>query len=75
MPRKCANGITRRNPTNQRVEALDPLAFPLHVRATLASETKVASILDTHLEAEIDAKGTLKVAKFASGPGPVKRDF
>jgi hypothetical protein len=57
------------------VEALDPIAFPLRVRARLASETKVESILDTHLEGEIDAKGELKITKFASGPGPVQRNF
>jgi hypothetical protein len=53
------------------VEALDPIAFPLHVRARLASETKIESILDTHLEGEIDAKGELKITKFGPGPGPM----
>ncbi|HSI13022.1 MAG TPA: hypothetical protein VK961_13315 [Chthoniobacter sp.] len=57
------------------VEALNPIAFPLRVRARLASETKVESILDTHLEGEINAKGELKITKFASGPGPVQRNF
>jgi hypothetical protein len=57
------------------VEALDPIAFPLRVRARLASETKIQSILDTHLEGEIDDKGELKITKFAAGPGPVRRSF
>ncbi len=57
------------------VEALDPIAFPLRVRARLASETKEASILDTHLEGEINEKGELKITKFAAGPGPVQRNF
>jgi hypothetical protein len=57
------------------VEALDPIAFPLRVRARLASETKFESILDTHLEGEIDEKGELKITKFAAGPGPVQRSF
>lgn len=57
------------------VEALDPLTFPVHVRARLASETKVQSILDYHLEGEINAQGELKVTKFAPGPGPIQRNF
>jgi len=57
------------------VEALDPIAFPLRVRARLASETKFESILDTHLEGEINAKGELKITKFAAGPGPIQCKF
>jgi hypothetical protein len=55
------------------VEALDPVSFPMRVRAALASETKFPSILDSHLEAEINAKGEMKVTKFALGPSPRRK--
>jgi hypothetical protein len=55
------------------VEALDPISFPLRVRAALASETKFPSILDSHLEAEINAKGEMKVTKFALGAGAQRK--
>jgi hypothetical protein len=58
------------------VEALDPVALPMRVRAALTSNPKGIEDhpnLDSHLEGVVDAEGKFKVTNFKLGPGESKR--